>query len=363
MDFTVQVPLNVVSFGQVSVALLREFYKKGLQPCIFPIGPIDLSCQNLDNDFANWLQSCLNKAPYKHKRTNPLFKLWHISDSWNSISLKQVLYTFYELDSPTEIELNIINNIDHVFLSSSESNNCFNTYGANNTSFLPLGFDSYNFQKQNKKNFFFDNRITFNLVGKLERRKHHAKVIKAWAKKYGNNKKYFLQCALWNPFFQQNELESYYKQILEGKEYFNIQFYPFFGSNSDYNQFLNSADIVIGMSGAEGWGLPEFHSVALGKHAVIQNCSSYKDWATQENAELVEPVGKVEAYDGKFFVKGQPFNQGNIYYFNDDDFILACEKAEARFVKSDTNWAGMNLQSKFTYEKTADAIIDKLKSV
>ncbi len=52
--------------------------------------------------------------------------------------------------------------------------------------------------------------------------------------------------------------------------------------NSLYNDYLNSANIILGMSGGEGWGLPEFQSVALGKHAVILNATGYKDWATEK---------------------------------------------------------------------------------
>jgi hypothetical protein len=58
-------------------------------------------------------------------------------------------------------------------------------------------------------------------------------------------------------------------------------------SNETYNDYLNSGDIIIAMSGGEGWGLPEFHSLALGKHGVILNAHVYKDWANEENSCLV----------------------------------------------------------------------------
>jgi len=46
------------------------------------------------------------------------------------------------------------------------------------------------------------------------------------------------------------------------------------------------------MSGGEGWGLPEFQSVALGKHGVILNSSGYQDWANEKNTVMVQPNGK-----------------------------------------------------------------------
>ena len=78
-----------------------------------------------------------------------------------------------------------------------------------------------------------------------------------------------------------------------------MQFMP---KNAVYNDYLNSGDIVIGMSGGEGWGLPEFHSVGLGKHAVMLNATAYKEWATSENSVLLEPSGKIEVYDNKNYI-------------------------------------------------------------
>lgn len=354
-DLNIQVPLNVVSFGQVSISLLKEFYKNGYQPCLFPIGPIELGSYSLSQDFVGWIQSCLNKSIKYYKRSNPLFKLWHIHDSISSISTKSNLYTFYELDSPTEEEINICNNNDKIFFSSSHAASIFQENGVGNCSYIPLGFDKNSFFPSEKPTYP-DGRIVFNILGKLERRKHHLKMIRAWLKKYGNNHKYFLQCAIWNPFFKPEELENLYAQILDGKNYFNIKFYPFFPSNFEYNQFINSCDIVLAMSGGEGWGLPEFHSVALGKHAVVHNCSAYKDWANSQNSILIEPIGKTPAYDGKFFAEGNYFNQGNIFVFDDDQFIDGCEQAIKRVKDSSINWAGFELQTKFTYENTFQAI-------
>ena len=63
------------------------------------------------------------------------------------------------------------------------------------------------------------------------------------------------------------------------------------------------------MSGAEGWGLPEFQSTAIGKHSVILNATGYKQWANEENSTLVEPSGKQPIYDNTFFKEGSQFNR------------------------------------------------------
>jgi len=362
MEFALHLPLNGVSFGQVSTALLREFHERGVQPSLFPIGQIDLGSQDdISSDFNSWIQKCVRKAFEYHNRNTPVFKLWHLNqDSLTSFSKDQTLFTFYELDHPTTIEMNIARNQKKLLVSSNYAKKIFEDYGLTNCDYIPLGFDKHNFKIKEEK--YLEGKIVFNLCGKLEKRKHHKKIIKAWLKKYGNSKEHVLQCAISNPFLKEDAFKSEINQILEGKNYFNINFLGMMQKNSLYNDFLNSGNICIGMSGAEGWGLPEFQSTCLGKHAVILNATSYKDWATSENSVLIEPNGKEEAADGVFFKKGNAFNQGNIHTFDEDEFIAGCEKAIERYKSQPINEEGIKLQDKFSYSKTVDKITELMNA-
>ena len=170
-----------------------------------------------------------------------------------------------------------------------------------------------------------------------------------------------MQCALHNPFYQDPaELKGVFSNMLDGKPVFNVTFLTSMPKNSTYNDFLNSSDIVIAMSGAEGWGLPEFQSVGLGKHAVVLNATSYKEWANKENSIIVEPNNKIEVYDGKFFSKGAPFNQGNIFDFSEDEFIAGCEEAIKRVESDRVNHEGLKLQEKFKYSDTANKLLSMI---
>ena len=67
MDFSLNLPINSVSFGQVCVSLLREMHKRDMQPCLFPFGgTVDLSSQEPDKDFSSWLDSCIKKSLKEH---------------------------------------------------------------------------------------------------------------------------------------------------------------------------------------------------------------------------------------------------------------------------------------------------------
>lgn len=357
MQFSFQAPLNNLSLGQVSFNLLYQFYKKGLSPAIFKASdhPVDHSAYDYEEDFLRWVQANLQQAVASHSREIPTLRVWHINDSWRNYSDRQILLTFHETDTLTEIEKKIASHSE-LCVTSNYTKDVFKQKELEAT-FVPLGFDSKHFFNTNK-NYFDDGRITFNLCGKFEKRKHHEKIIRAWVKKYGKNKKYSLQCALHNQFYKDpNELKMKFSDILDNKHIFNVMFMQFMPKNSVYNDYLNSSDIIIGMSGGEGWGLPEFHSVALGKHSVILNASAYKEWANENNSVLVEPSSKVEVYDNKFFTKGAPFNQGNIYDFDEEAFIDGCEKAVERYRSNPINEEGLKLKEQFTYEKTADKLL------
>jgi len=357
MQFAVDFPLNSLSFGQVSFNLLYEFFKMGLNPSIFTASDlkIDFSAYDFEQDFIDWIIKNHNDGLLKHNKNNPVIRVWHINGSLKSYSSKQILLTFHETDQLTPIESNILKN-STVCVTSKYTKDVFAESGVEST-VVPLGFDSKHFKSTNK-NYFNDGRITFNLCGKFEKRKHHSKIIKTWIKKFGKDKRYSLQCAIHNQFYQDPaELKTIYSNILDGKPIFNVTFLSNMPKNATYNDFLNSGDIVLSMSGAEGWGLPEFQSVGLGKHAVVLNATSYKEWANKENAVLVEPTGKLEVYDNAFFHKGAPFNQGSIFDFSEDEFIAGCEEAIKRVENDRVNHQGLKIQDQFKYSSTANKLL------
>lgn len=360
MSYTFNTPINTVSFGQISIRVLKEIYKmfdKETNINIFNIGNVSVSNEE-DPNFLQWLNTKILESTKKYSFNDPCFKLWHLSDSTRSYSRNTVLLTFYELDSPTREEVNIANN-NHTFVTNRFTQQVFSDYGSK-IGYIPLFFDSEVFKKLDEKPFV-DDRICFTLMGKFEKRKHHKKVIQSWVKKFGNNRKYFLNCALFNVHMTQEENNASFADALGTSEVpFNVNFCPYMQSNADYNRFLNSASIALCMSGGEGWGLPEFHSVGIGKHAVVLNAHGYREWANEDNATLISPSGKISAVDGRFFKPGGFFNQGNIFDFSEDEFIAGCEKAIQKYESNPVNEAGLLLQEKFPVEKTVSIILSEL---
>jgi hypothetical protein len=336
---TFNLPLNSTSLGQVSFSILRELYNRNRDIHLFPIGGVDISTQKQDPNFIKWLETSISLANKKHDKNTPIFKLWHLNGSLESYSYKQVLLSFYEVDSPTETELNIVKNNTKILFSSKYTVSIFNSLDAKNVEYIPLAFDNIHFSQKPRKNI---NSIQFGLFGKLEpQRKRHLKTLSAWAKKYGNNPNYNLNCAIFNHFIDPNVQSQLIMQALEGKKYFNINILNYMPSNEMYNDLLNNTDIVLAMSGGEGWGLPEFQCVSLGKHCVGLNAHAYKEWMNENNSVLVNPNGKIPCYDNVFFKEGLDFNQGNIFDWDEKEFTDALNKVEERYKINPVNSEGL----------------------
>ncbi len=145
-------------------------------------------------------------------------------------------------------------------------------------------------------------------------------------------------------------------QALEGKPYQNIVFLPWCPDNATYNSTLQSSEIVISMSGGEGRDLPCYHATAMGAWPVAMRAHAYLDYLTDENAVLVNPNGKCPAADGVHFESNGLFNNGNLFTFDDDDFIKGCEEAERRVKTIGINTTGLELQ-KHGYQPAVDILL------
>ena len=357
----VEAPLNSLSFGNVSLNILRELFNRrdSISLSLFPVGnKIDLSSyDSLKKEVSDWIH-----ASYDNRFTNlspdsKTIKLWHLNGSEMRIGTgNQVLYTFYEASEPTEEEKSLCSLQDKVAFSSTHSRDIFSNNGVPNSHYIPPGFDP-DFSDTNR--VYLPDKTHFGLMGKWEQRKHTAKILSSWAKRYGNNFKYQLTCCINNPFLKPKDLNEFISRVLKGKRYGNINFLPYLKTNSEVNDLLNSIDIdLTGLSGAEGWNLPSFNASALGKWSIVLNHTGHKDWATENNSILVDPEGTSSIEDGMFFTKKNPFNKGIKYEISEDKIIEKMEFSES--FANNINTEGLKLKEKFSYKNTLDGLLNLL---
>lgn len=352
MKILVDAPINSLSLGNVSFNIIKELFEKGHEVGIWPVNEqnIDVSAYDISEDLKEKFTNAINSRLDFLSPDIPSLKVWHLNGSENRKNAKQYLYTFYECSQPTDAERKLCNAQEETIFSSSYASDQFGS------KYVPLGLDP-EFKPTNKE--YLEGVVHFGLMGKFEKRKHTAKIINSWAKKYGNNSKYQLSCCVTNPFFKQEEMNHLINSSLEGNRYNNINFLPFLKTNKEVNEFLNAVDIdLTGLSGGEGWNLPAFNSTCLGKWSVVLNETSHKDWANTDNSILVESSGKMSCADGKFFSNQGHFNQGEFYDWDIDSFVAALEKAETKVGQINTE--GQKLADKFTYSKTVDGILSHI---
>ena len=351
MKILLEAPLNSLSFGNVSYNVIRELFDKGHDVGIFPIGNnADLSAYDISENLNAKIQEAINNRFDYLSADIPALKVWHLNGSENRKNSNQYLYTFYECSEPTDIERKLCDAQTKTIFSSSYAADLFSS------NFAPLGFDR-DLHRTDKA--YLEGVVHFGLMGKFEKRKHTAEIIKAWVKKYGNNNKYQLTCCITNPFFKEDEMSHVLNAVLEGKSYTNINFLPFLKKNSEVNELLNAIDIdLTGLSGGEGWNLPAFNATCLGKWSVVLNATSHKDWANKNNSIIVEPTGKMDCYDNRFFVKGSDYNQGEFFDCNEETMISAMEQAEKKAGQINTH--GQKLAEKMSYSSTVDSILSHI---
>lgn len=362
--FALNIPLNAVSFGSTSIALLREMYRRGLNPALFPIGPVDLSAQKPDPEFNKRLEAGINSAQQRHSRQHTALRLWHIMGSLETVSARDSrLITFQETGQLTPLELNVLRNQQRVYVTNRYAQTFFKLYGVE-AEWMPLGFDAHNFAPLEKRPGI-EGVTSWALLGKAEYRKFSYRQLALWAKRYGRDPKHRLNLAISNGFLKPEDQNGLILRALEGKtigaggHYWNINPLPFAPTNAEYNVTLQSSEIVLSCSGSEGFGLPEFHAAALGAWPVVLKAHAYLDHFNDENAIMVPVSGMEPIADGIFFHQGAPVNQGNRFTFTDEAFYAGCEEAERRLKTLGLNEKGRLLQQQ-TYAPAVDILLKDL---
>lgn len=356
--------INPLSFGYITYGIAKEFWKRKIDFNFFPISNnIDWSCfDKTDENFKNYINTSTQNAWKKFSINDKSFRIWHINMSWHKLSKKEnYLLVFHELDKLTDEEVNILNSFDKIFVTSSFSKNIFEDYGVKSpVIYVPMGIDTEVFYNTNKPRPFKD-IIVSSIFGKFEKRKSTAKTIQTWISKYGNNPKFKLHCFVTNPFFKPEQMNNIYAQIFNNQpKPFNVDLFPYLPTNSQLNEAYNSTDIVIDMSCAESISLGSLNCLGLGKHGIIHNNTGMKDWANEKNSVLIKTSGKEPAYDNIFFQEGQKVNQGNIYTWNQEDFIPAFEEAVRRFELNPINEEGKKLVDTYSFKIGADIITKEI---
>ncbi len=357
--FSIECPLAPTSLGQMSMGVLAELYEREIFPNIFPIGPIDLSCFNAPQGFAEWLKSCLDKSILKFNRRDPSIKIWHINDSHKRISDKSRLWLAHETNQLTGFEQNILKQHDSILVTSHYAKEVFKNGGIE-AEICPNYFDARSILpvKIHKDESY----TQWGLIGKFEKRKHTGLITKLWCQKFGGDKNHRLVLSVFNIFLMRDvpveHHQEHMRRIVESNIGaalpWNVELVPF-QNIEEMSQTYQNIDIDLsGISGAEGFGLPAFNNLCLGKKSIVLDAHAHKDFATAENAVLVEPNGMIDIFDEVFFGRNG-FNQGEMFTFSESDVLAAMDEVLTR--EEPNKKAAEELKNKFSVAATVDILL------
>lgn len=349
-----EIPINRTSLGQVGYGIAVEFFRRDIYPNLFFIGNVDLAPFDLPEGFPRWLETCNQKALRKLNRADRSVKLWHISGSHHRLGDHSTLFTVHETDRLTEAEKNILRQHDKILVTSTYSRDVFAAAGIQ-AEVCPNFFDADHFRVIEDKKEGMEGAVQFGLNGKMERRKNTLEIMLLWAELFGGKKEFRLNCCIHNMFKDAREQEQMIMNAFGGQRPpWNVNFLPFSEKNFTYNQVLNNNDIdLTGLSGAEGWNLPAFTCIALGKQAVVMNAHGHKDFARPGNCILVEPGEKVELIEPPFYIPGADFNQGRMFSLDKD----AARAGMLAALENLQNPEGLKLQSEFSVGRVVDLLL------
>ena len=79
MKLVLEAPFNSLSFGNVTLNLVREFYRREVELAIFPTGDIDLIAYDLSDDLKKYLEEGINKRWDIIDSSIPSLKIWHLN--------------------------------------------------------------------------------------------------------------------------------------------------------------------------------------------------------------------------------------------------------------------------------------------
>lgn len=363
MGLSLEIPVSTTSFGQISYSMLEYAYKRNLTfNLAFVSGVGDFRWfDKADERFFSYVSARHNCYQSRLSNDDVFFKLWHIRGAEYCLPhSKKFLLTFHELDCITETEANILNLYDGIFVTSSFTKDVFLDGGVQKpVHVVRFGIDRTHFYKLDRRKS--NDKIIIAVFGKAEKRKHTIPTCRYLVKRFGGNREFEIRLHIHNHFLNQQEMDSIYAAIFEGKPVpFNVTIVGPLPNNTAMNQAYNDCDIVVDMSGGEGISMPSLICVALGKHAVVHYCTGIKEWATAENTVLVYPNGKTPAADGKFFAPTGDFSIGNIHTWSLEDFDWAINEVLSRYRLNSVNVKGLELAEKFDNAVGAAAIFDVL---
>lgn len=361
MKINLQAPINQLGYGVAGLNILKALQHK-TEVSFFPIGQPQVTNQEDATAVRKGIEVANTFDPQA-----PCIKIWHQNQMAERIgSGKFIGFPIFELDKFNSFEKHHLSSCDELMVCSQWAKDVVmdqcppTSYRGvpieefddeSRVHVVPLGVDAELFPpapvRQDDKTIFFN-------CGKWEIRKGHDILINAFNKvlEHGEDAELWMMCS--NPFNSPEE-DARWNQLYNHPK---VRLIPRAETQVEVYNIMSQVDCGVFPSRGEGWNLELLEMMSAGKHVVATNYSAHTEFCTEENSGLVTISDVEPAFDGKWF-----FGQGNwakIGSHEEMDLYMKMMK----FIldkKGTSNQAGIETAKKFSWENTAEKILQCLE--
>ena len=362
MNINLTCPINNLSYGIVSLNILRELDKQNHEITWFPIGGIDTDQSNFP-----LLQKC-HYNTRQYDRFAHSLRIFHQFDLAQHVGkFKHVGFPIFELDRFTPIEKSHLKNQDKLFVCSQWAKTiCEKALVSKpDIDVIPLGVDTSVFYPCKREKSIEGNPTIFLNVGKFEVRKGHQELIEAFDKAFEPTDNVMLILCPVNVCFQSAEKlkeynEGWFNLYKSAKLFNKIQMVDRLPNQESLAKLMNQVDYGVFPTKAEGWCLPALELMGCGKYVIITKYSGQTEFCDEHNSRFIEIDETEDAYDGVFF-KGQgqwaKFGEKQIEQLVETMRECHKFKQEHGVVESES---GIKTAQKFSWENTVKTLVSSL---
>lgn len=347
-------PCNPLGYGVVGYNVLKELYRRGYKIGYFPIGN---PTWEGDADLPGLLKEVKANADFFDPKA-PCLKIWHQHDLSTFVGKGQrIAYPIFELDRFNEKEMHHLSSVDHLFVTSEWAKDVVESNEIKvPCTIIPLGVDTdlfYRDVSERNSSYWTKSKTIFINVGKWEKRKGHNELCEAFSKAFKPSDNVELWMLNHNPFIGR-ENEQWKMKYISSPMGANIKIIPRLNRHDDMRKLFNQVDCGVFPSKAEGWNLEILELMACGAHIIATNYSGHTEYLNEDNSFLLQPTGKEDAHDGKWF-----FGQGQWATIDVDDLaekMRVVHNLKQSGELADVNENGCKTANQFSWGNTVNAI-------
>jgi hypothetical protein len=356
MDINVTAPVNTLGYGVVGLNVVAGLDRLGHPPALFPLGEIEAPAEH-----HAMLQRALARRALFNARA-PSLRISIQSDLAQHVGRgPHCGLPIFELNRFNDAERNHLEAQDLLFVPSQWARQVLadNAIPAGRIRIARFGVDPAVFPYSGA---IAPGPTVFLNVGKWEVRKGHDVLAEAFNSAFTRNDDVRLVMLTPNPFYAESEARAWadvYRGSALGAKIEVIE--ERLPSQHDVAALMARADCGVFPFRAEGWNLDLAEMMAMGKNVIATNYSAPTEYLTRENARLIEIDALADANDAKWF-----HGQGQWADFGDAQVeqLVAHLREVHRLKQSGAlkpNAAGRDTMAAYTWEATAQAIVDALK--